>query len=170
MATGDNRLPEGTDTIIGGASYQDNNNRGAGSTGSGGGRMGIGATDDEPLASEQLIQAAASRVDANRAIGSGMNTGGTNIGAGSTGSTKTGGEQSGGTDGQRSTSTRETLQDARTRIVDKTTELRGQATEKARNYAVQGKDRAADKLDEFQRMIDDAANTIDSKVGEQYGA
>ncbi|WP_380879156.1 hypothetical protein ACFB49_20680 [Sphingomonas sp. DBB INV C78] len=45
----------------------------------------------------------------------------------------------------------------------------GQATDKARDYAALGKDKAAEGLDSVTRLFDDAATTIDDKVGAQYG-
>lgn len=47
--------------------------------------------------------------------------------------------------------------------------LRGQATDKARQFAIDGKDRATSALDDVVRMITDAAGTVDDKVGVQYG-
>jgi ElaB/YqjD/DUF883 family membrane-anchored ribosome-binding protein len=47
--------------------------------------------------------------------------------------------------------------------------LRGQGYDKARDYAEQGRDRAAGALDELLKTINDAAGQIDSKLGEQYG-
>lgn len=47
--------------------------------------------------------------------------------------------------------------------------LRGQATDKARQFAIDGKERATGALDDVVRMITDAADTVDDKVGAQYG-
>ncbi|WP_448657493.1 hypothetical protein ACPVPU_08475 [Sphingomonas sp. CJ99] len=47
--------------------------------------------------------------------------------------------------------------------------LGSQAADKARSFAAEGKDKASGALNEFARMIDDAAGTVDEKVGEQYG-
>lgn len=57
----------------------------------------------------------------------------------------------------------------RERVGEKAGELKGQAASKARSYADQGKDRATDALSNFARLIEDAAETIDEKVGAQYG-
>ncbi len=54
-------------------------------------------------------------------------------------------------------------------LSDKTAGLREQAGDKARSFALQGKDKATDALDNVVRMVEDAAGTIDDKVGEQYG-
>lgn len=48
-------------------------------------------------------------------------------------------------------------------------DLRGQATDKARDYAAQGKERAVGALDNVVKLVEDAAGTIDEKVGAQYG-
>jgi ElaB/YqjD/DUF883 family membrane-anchored ribosome-binding protein len=47
--------------------------------------------------------------------------------------------------------------------------LKGQATNRARDYATQGKERATYALDNVARLITDAAGTVDDKVGAQYG-
>lgn len=54
-------------------------------------------------------------------------------------------------------------------IGEKTAGLRAQAADTARAYAVQGKDKASDVLDNVVKMVGDAAGTIDDKVGAQYG-
>lgn len=55
-------------------------------------------------------------------------------------------------------------------LTDKASELRDQASSKARDFAVQGKERTADALSSVARMVDDAATSVNEKVGEQYGA
>jgi len=109
MAMGDTRLPEGTDSIIGGASV--------GSEGS--------------HFDENLIETGETNTDTS--------------------------------------ASRPTLEEAKAKVSEKTGELRGQATEKAREYALLGKDRAVEGLDNVQKLINDAADTVDSKVGAQYG-
>lgn len=56
------------------------------------------------------------------------------------------------------------------KVAEKASDLRGQATDKARDLASQGKEKAVGALDNVVKMVDDAAATIDEKVGEQYGA
>lgn len=58
----------------------------------------------------------------------------------------------------------------RDKIGEKTADLRSQATDKAREYATQGKDKAVTALDNVVQLVDEAAGTIDEKVGDQYGA
>lgn len=48
-------------------------------------------------------------------------------------------------------------------------DLRGQATDKARDFAQAGKDRAATALDSLVQTVEDAASEIDEKLGRQYG-
>src|SRR5262249_33042389 len=55
------------------------------------------------------------------------------------------------------------------RIADQIDKLRGQAAEKAFAFASQGKDRATSALDELAKVVNDAATTVDDKVGSDYG-
>ena len=48
-------------------------------------------------------------------------------------------------------------------------DLRGQATDKARDFAQAGKDRATGALDSLVQTVEDAAAEIDEKLGSQYG-
>lgn len=52
---------------------------------------------------------------------------------------------------------------------DRIEAFRSQGYDKARDYAVQGKDKATGALDELLRVINDAAGQVDDKVGSQYG-
>jgi ElaB/YqjD/DUF883 family membrane-anchored ribosome-binding protein len=47
--------------------------------------------------------------------------------------------------------------------------LGGQATDRLRAFADDGKTRATDALDDVAKMIEDAAATLDDKVGQQFG-
>ena len=47
--------------------------------------------------------------------------------------------------------------------------LRGQAGDKLRTYADDGKGRATGLLDDFAGVIDDAAKSIDERLGAEYG-
>lgn len=44
-----------------------------------------------------------------------------------------------------------------------------QAAERARTLGEEGKDRAADAIGEVSRMMGSAADTVDERLGEQYG-
>lgn len=54
-------------------------------------------------------------------------------------------------------------------LKDEAGKLGRQATDKARGLADEGKLRATGALDEFSKMMEDAAGTVDDKLGEQYG-
>ena len=116
MAIGDTRLPEGTDSIIGGASVRTDFS----STG------GLSSTapgfDNSPAASKAT------------------------------------------------TAPSDTLNGAKAKVADKASELRDQAADKMKVYALQGKDKAVEGLDSVQRLIEDAADTVDAKIGAEYGA
>jgi ElaB/YqjD/DUF883 family membrane-anchored ribosome-binding protein len=47
--------------------------------------------------------------------------------------------------------------------------LKNQATDRMRQFADDGKGRASDTLDELSRIVDEAADSIDERLGEQYG-
>lgn len=54
-------------------------------------------------------------------------------------------------------------------LSDKTSELKGQAGEKVRQFADDGKARATGALDDLARMLSDAADQLDEKLGGQFG-
>jgi ElaB/YqjD/DUF883 family membrane-anchored ribosome-binding protein len=54
-------------------------------------------------------------------------------------------------------------------LLDKTQEARGQATDKAKLYAEDGKAKATSALGQLSQMLTDAAGQVDEKLGEQYG-
>lgn len=47
--------------------------------------------------------------------------------------------------------------------------LKAQATEKVRDVASQGKDKAAEALDSVSRLVSETADTVDDRLGPQYG-
>ena len=55
------------------------------------------------------------------------------------------------------------------RFSEQTAGLRGQAFDKARDYATQGKDRATDALEGLSRVVGDTARTVDQTIGAEYG-
>lgn len=55
------------------------------------------------------------------------------------------------------------------RLREEAGKLGSQAAERARAYAGEGKDRAADALSEVSKLMDDAAVQVDAKLGEEYG-
>ena len=52
---------------------------------------------------------------------------------------------------------------------DRIDDMKAQGIDRARDFAVQGKDRATGALDDVLRTINDAAEQIDARVGTQYG-
>ncbi len=54
-------------------------------------------------------------------------------------------------------------------LKDSAAKLGKEAADRARGYAEDGKARAGTALDEIVTMINDAAGTVDEKLGEQYG-
>lgn len=54
-------------------------------------------------------------------------------------------------------------------VRDTTQSLRQQAGDRARDYAVQGRDRATGALDEFVDAINEAASLVDRRLGAEYG-
>lgn len=54
-------------------------------------------------------------------------------------------------------------------IGDEVGRLYGQATERARDAARQGKHKAAEGLESLAKVIEDSAGTVDDKLGAQYG-
>jgi ElaB/YqjD/DUF883 family membrane-anchored ribosome-binding protein len=140
MPPRDQDLPEGTDKIVAGASKTDGDTGGISGNGGRSGSSGSGAGG------------------AFVARGGGNDTGGT--AGGGTGGGGTGG---GGTGAGLSTD----------KIVgqvrDQVSNLRDQATGKAREFAEGGKDRTTQLLDDLSEIIHDAARSIDDRLGDQYG-
>lgn len=58
---------------------------------------------------------------------------------------------------------------ARQAFKDEAGKLTSQGLDKAKAYAVDGKDRAGGALEEFAKLLTDAAGTVDEKLGAQYG-
>lgn len=54
-------------------------------------------------------------------------------------------------------------------LIDKAGELKGQATERVRTLAEDGKTRATGALGELSKVLTDAADQVDGKLGGQYG-
>ncbi|PTD25214.1 hypothetical protein [Sphingomonas fennica] len=64
---------------------------------------------------------------------------------------------------------REAFAAAKEKVGEQASDFKEQATGKARDYAAIGKEKAVEGLDSVTRLMDDAASTIDDKVGAQYG-
>ena len=54
-------------------------------------------------------------------------------------------------------------------LKDSAAKIGKDAVDRAKTYAEDGKARAGGALDEIVKMINDAAGTVDEKLGEQYG-
>jgi len=67
------------------------------------------------------------------------------------------------------TLTEEKARGARELVKDEAGKLTGQAGDRLRAFADDGKSRATGFLDELAKSIEDAAGTIDDKVGAQFG-
>jgi ElaB/YqjD/DUF883 family membrane-anchored ribosome-binding protein len=63
----------------------------------------------------------------------------------------------------------ETPRSATQQFKDEADRLTKQATDRARSFADDGKARATGALDEFSKMMREAADTVDERLGDQYG-
>ena len=54
-------------------------------------------------------------------------------------------------------------------LKDEAAALKSQASAKAREAATKGKDKAAETVGSLAKMLEDSADTVDSKFGKQYG-
>ena len=54
-------------------------------------------------------------------------------------------------------------------VRDQVTNLRGQAAERARGFADEGKGRVTGLLEDVSEVINDAARSVDERLGEDYG-
>lgn len=78
----------------------------------------------------------------------------------------------GGTDtsgGSARSGIRGVASDAAAKAKSGAADLSGQAGDRIRSYAVDGKERASGFLDELADMLEDAATQVDEKLGAQFG-
>jgi hypothetical protein len=156
MPPRDDELPEGTDHIINGAMETNGGGgAGAGGTGRGGSAAGGGGT------SSGFVGAAGGDGTGGTAAAGGGG-GGTEMAAteGTGGAAATTGGDSAGTGGGGGVSDQ-----LRGQIYN----LRDQAGGKVRDFAEGGKTRASDVLEELSRVVADTANSIDERLGNNYG-
>ena len=85
------------------------------------------------------------------------------------GASADGGATSGGFVARGGDSVRATTDKLVTQVRDQVTTLRGQATDKLRDLADDGKGRATNLLDDLAGIIEDAAKSIDDRLGQDYG-
>jgi ElaB/YqjD/DUF883 family membrane-anchored ribosome-binding protein len=62
-----------------------------------------------------------------------------------------------------------TVARAKERIREEATSLKTQASDTARDYAQQGKDKATGTIKDISAAMDDAAGSVDTRLGESYG-
>ncbi|MBC2777766.1 hypothetical protein [Parasphingopyxis marina] len=62
-----------------------------------------------------------------------------------------------------------TVAKAKARIKEEAVTLKSQATGKARDYARDGKEKATGTIREISAAMDDAAQSVDQRLGEDYG-
>ncbi len=158
-------LPEGTDHIINGAMDT------SGSTG--GGSAGLSGTTGTSGTGAGSGGIGGSTGTATATAGS---TGGTASGTTSTGGgfvATRGSDDTGGTSAKSGSGNSSGSSTTAQKLVDtaksQVSSLTDQATGKIREYADQGKDRATSALDDFAEVINDAARSIDERLGSQYG-
>ena len=149
MPSRDTELPEGTDHIINGAMET-----GAGAGASTGSAPAGGTTTGGTMTGSTTTGS----------TGGGASSG--FIGGGTAGIDDTGGTASGGGGTTGSGGTREKMKG---QMRDQIQSLKGQATDKAREYADQGKERATTALDNFSEVVQDAARSVDERLGSEYG-
>ena len=76
---------------------------------------------------------------------------------------------SAGTGGASAEETTKTTSSASQLLKDSASKIGKEAVDRAKSYAEDGKARAGGALDEIVKMINDAAGTVDEKLGDQYG-
>ena len=149
MPSRDTELPEGTDHIINGAMET-----GAGAGASTGSAPAGGTTTGGTMTGSTTTGS----------TGGGASSG--FIGGSTAGIDDTGGTASGGGGTTGSGGTREKMKG---QMREQIQSLKGQATDKAREYADQGKERATTALDNFSEVVQDAARSVDERLGSEYG-
>jgi hypothetical protein len=145
MPPRDPELPEGTDHIINGASGSSDT---TGTSGTSGASGSAGST------------------------GSGTGGGASDFGSSGTSvsrSTDTGTSGDSGFVAKGDSSSGGATDKLVSQVRDQVSTLRGQATDKLRGLADDGKGRATGLLDNFSEVINEAARSIDERLGEDYG-
>ena len=150
MPSRDTELPEGTDHIINGAMET-----GAGAGASTGSAPAGGTTTGGTMTGSTTTGS----------TGGGASSG--FIGGSTAGIDDTGGTASGG--GDTTGSGGGTREKMKGQMREQIQSLKGQATDKAREYADQGKERATTALDNFSQVVQDAARSVDERLGSEYG-
>ncbi|HEX8381273.1 MAG TPA: hypothetical protein VF619_12080 [Allosphingosinicella sp.] len=174
MPPRDDELPEGTDHIINGAMETGGGDAGTGTGGgaaAGGGSSSgfIGATGGDGTGGT-ATGGGGTNMTATEGTGGGGDTG--IVGAGGT-STGAGGDMTGG--GLAATGGADTGTggggggNVGEQLKGQIYNLRDQAGGKVRTFAEDGKTRATDMLEELSRVVADTADSIDERLGNNYG-
>ena len=101
-------------------------------------------------------------------INGAMETGG--VGSASAGGGASSGFVASGTAGDTGGSTKSSATEGLTgQLRGQVSSLRDQAGERIRDFAQSGKGRATDALDELSKVVSETADTIDERLGAQYG-
>ena len=161
MPPRDDELPEGTDHIINGAMETNGGGAGGGGAAAGGGSSSgfIGASGGDGTGGT-----AASGGGTEMTSTEGTSGGGGTIGSGTRSSDADGGGTIGS--GTRSTGTGGNVTE---QVKGQIYNLRDQAGGKVREFADTGKTRATDLLEELSRVVADTADSIDERLGNNYG-
>ncbi|HWH16918.1 MAG TPA: hypothetical protein VNT77_01060 [Allosphingosinicella sp.] len=99
--------------------------------------------------------------------GTGMTTGTGGASSGFVGSAAS--DDTGGTSMGNNTGGTDGTGDLKTQLRDGAASLQSQAGDKIRSYAETGKSRATTALDDFSQVVNDAADSIDERLGAEYG-
>jgi ElaB/YqjD/DUF883 family membrane-anchored ribosome-binding protein len=177
-------LPEGTDHIINGAMETGagaDASMGSSGTGTGGG-SGSGAFGGASDGGTGFGGASAGGgMSSGAGMTGGASTGGGSAGGGSAGGTAGGGASSGfigsgdvavlgdDTGGTASGSSGGGTAPVKQQLREGASSLKGQATDKIRGYAEDGKARATSALEDFSNVVNEAAQSIDERLGAEYG-
>lgn len=153
MPPRDPNLPEGTDSIIDGEADLGGSSSGmtGGSSLGGSGGMSSSGMGGSDLGSSGV---GSSGMGSSGGLSGDAMGGGTSDFGGSSGSALGGGMVGGGSSGGSAVDVQS---------------LKSQASDKVRDVASQGKDRATEALDSVSRLVSETADTVDDRLGPQYG-
>ncbi|MBV8685140.1 MAG: hypothetical protein JOZ90_02260 [Alphaproteobacteria bacterium] len=125
--------------------------------------------DELPEGTDHIINGAMeTNGDGGGAAGGGFVGAGTS-GDDTGGTAASGGGQAMATTGDTGTGGGDEGAGVRDQLKNQVNALRGQAGDRAREFAEGGKTRASDALEELSRVVADTADSIDERLGGQYG-
>jgi ElaB/YqjD/DUF883 family membrane-anchored ribosome-binding protein len=132
-------------------------------------------SDELPEGTDHIINGAMETGGGSGAGGAGQTGGGGSSSGfiGASGGDGTGGTATGGGAGMAGNQNQQNEGGSGGGVVeqlrDQATALRDQAGDRVREFAEGGKTRASDALEELSRVVGETAETIDEKLGEEYG-